>query len=240
MFWKVVIFIIVTLIFTAFLAVVQQKINLSFEKIVLPQLAPALGMFVVLLIYRNTLLSVNLSFDKIIFMRSVIALVVPIFLFLFVFLIGKQTGLNVTITDNLSSVVPVMFLGMLIGAVAEEIGWRSFLQPTLEKSNTVLIAAILVGTIWGLWHIGHYKNGFLFMAGFLLFTISASIIIVWLLRDTKYNLISATLFHLSINSGFLIFLSNSLTDNKLMIINGIVWLIPALIIVVTTGFLRNV
>jgi hypothetical protein len=128
-----------------------------------------------------------------------------------------------------------MLIGIIIGAIGEEIGWRSFLQPFLEKKNSVLIASVLVGCIWGLWHIGHYKNGLLFMVGFLLFTISASIIIAWLLRGTQYNLIIATVFHIAVNLGFVLFFKNSLTDAKLIIINGIIWFIPAIIIVLING-----
>jgi membrane protease YdiL (CAAX protease family) len=118
---------------------------------------------------------------------------------------------------------------------AECLRWRSFLQPTLEKNYSVLLASIIVGLIWGLWHIGHYKNGLFFMIGFLIFTISASIILAWVLRDTKFNIIISVLFHISINIGFFVLFKNSLTDSKLMIINGIVWMIPAIGIVILTG-----
>jgi hypothetical protein len=73
------------------------------------------------------------------------------------------------------------------------------------------------------------------MIGFLFFTISASVIVAWLLRGTQYNLIISVVFHISINLGFLILFKNSLTDSKLMIINGIVWLIPAIGIILITG-----
>jgi membrane protease YdiL (CAAX protease family) len=176
-----------------------------------------------------------LNFDKIILTKSLIALAVPALLFAVAFFVGKQLNLNVKVTENLTGLLPLMIIGMLIGAFGEEIGWRSFLQPILEKKNCVLVASILVGVIWGLWHVGHYKNGLLFMTGFLLFTISASIIIAWLLRGTDYNLIISAIFHLTINVCFLVFFHNSMTDSKFMLINGLVWLIPAIGIVVLTG-----
>jgi membrane protease YdiL (CAAX protease family) len=173
---------------------------------------------------------VNFDFNKAIAGKTLIAFVIPLLLFGISFFIGKQAGINVQVTENLQSILPVMIVGILIGAVGEEIGWRGFLQPVLEKKHNVLIAAIIVGTIWGLWHIGHYKNGALFMLGFLLFTISASIIIAWILRETQYNIIIATVFHIAVNLGFVIFFKNSLTDYKLMIVNGIIWSIPAIIL----------
>jgi membrane protease YdiL (CAAX protease family) len=228
------IFTVITLIITVLLAVFQQKVNIGFEKISFPQFAPVIGFVIISLFFADIVFSVNFSFNKTVAIRTLIAFIIPLLLFGVVFFAGKQTGLSVKLTENLHSVLPVMLIGILFGAVGEEIGWRGFLQPILEKRNCVLIASIIVGVIWGLWHIGHYKNGLLFMSGFLLFTISASIIIAWLLRETQFNMIIAAVFHITINLGFIIFFKNSLNDNKLMIINGIVWLIPAIIIVLIT------
>lgn len=224
-----------TILFTGLLAVFQQKINLNFEKIVLPQLAPAIGTLIMILIFSDLKILLNLDFNRLIAAKSLLALGIPLLLFTLSFFVGKQFGLEVKLTEDLRNLIPLMFVGILIGSLGEEIGWRSFLQLTLEKKNPALFASIIVGTIWGLWHIGHYKNGTLYMIGFLLFTISASIIIAWLLRDTRYNLIIPVLFHVSINLGFLILFKNSLTDSRQMIINGIVWLIPAIGIVISTG-----
>jgi membrane protease YdiL (CAAX protease family) len=235
MIWKIILYVFITIVFSGLLAVFQQKINLNFEKIVLPQLAPTIGLIIMILAFNDLRFSINLDLNKFIVTKSLLALGIPFLLFIISFFVGKQFGLGVKLTDDLKNLIPLMFVGILIGSLGEEIGWRSFLQLTLEKKNTALLASIIVGTIWGLWHIGHYKNGALFMIGFLLFTISASIIIAWLLRDTKYNLIISVLFHVSINLGFLILFKNSLTDSKLMIINGIVWLIPAIGIVIATG-----
>jgi len=232
---KVTLFIFITLVLTVIFAVVQQKTGLNFEKISLPQLAPAVVVLILFLIYKDLPARINLHFDKVILTKSLIALVVPAFLFAIAFFVGKQLNLNVKMTDNLTTLLPLMITGMLIGALGEEIGWRSFLQPILEKKNSVLVASILVGIIWGLWHVGHYKSGLLFMTGFLLFTISVSIIVAWLLRGTEYNLIISAMFHLSINVFFGVFFHNSMTDSKFMLVNGLVWLIPAIGIVVLTG-----
>jgi membrane protease YdiL (CAAX protease family) len=231
MYLKIGVFVFITLIVTAVLAVLQQKINLDFEKITLPQLAPLIGFLAVVLIFKDLIFTVNFNFNKAIGIKTLIACIIPFLLFSISFFIGKLAGINVKITENLPSILPIMIIGILIGAVGEEIGWRGFLQPILEKKHSIFIASIIVGTIWGLWHVGHYKNGLFFMIGFLLFTISASIIIAWLLRETQFNIIIAIVFHIAINLGFVVFFKNSLTDFKLMIINGIVWLIPAIALI---------
>ena len=232
---KIALYLIITIAVTVILAVSQQKAGLSFDKVTLPQLAPAIAVLVIFLIYKNLPARINLSFDTTILLKSLVAFILPMVLFATAFLIGKIAGINVKIPENLPKLLPLMITGMLIGALAEEIGWRNFLQPVFETKYSALLASIIVGITWGLWHIGHYKNGLLFMAAFLLFTISASIIIAWLLRNTAYNLIISTVFHCSINVGFLIFFHNSLADSKMILINGIVWLIPAMGIIILTG-----
>jgi hypothetical protein len=77
--------------------------------------------------------------------------------------------------------------------------------------------------MWGFWHIGHYKNGLLFMLGFLIFTVSVSIILRRLLENTDNNLLISILFHFSINIAFVVFYKNSLTDPKMILTNGMLW-----------------
>jgi membrane protease YdiL (CAAX protease family) len=235
MIWKIGLFVLITLIVTGLLATIQQKINLDFEKIVLPQLAPAIGFLIMTLLFKSMRMPIGFDFNKLIAIKSLLALGLPFLLITIAFIIGKLIGLEPKFTNDLTPLISIMLIGIIIGSVGEEIGWRSFLQPTLEKNNSVILASIIVGLIWGLWHIGHYKNGLLFMIGFLIFTISASIILAWILRETRYNIIIAVLFHTSINIGFFVLFKNSLTDSKLMIINGIVWLIPAIGILIMTG-----
>ncbi len=235
MIFKIVLFILITLFITALLATFQQKINLDFNKIILPQLAPMIGFLIMVLLFKDLRVSIGVHFNKIIALKSLLAFVLPFFLIFVSFLIGKSAGLEIERTNNLSSLFSVIIIGMFIGAIGEELGWRSFLQPIMERKNSVLISSIIVGLIWGMWHIGHYKNGVLFMIGFLIFTVSASIMIAWILRGSEYNIIISTIFHLSINIGFFTFFKNSLTNPKLMLINGIVWVVFALGIVIFTG-----
>lgn len=221
---------------TALLATMQEKINLDFEIIVLPQLAPAIGFLIIILLFRDLRVPIGFDFNKGIVVKSIFALGLPFILVSIAFVIGQVIGLEIKMTKDLSPLLTVMLIGIILGSIGEEIGWRSFLQPTFEKNNSALVASIIVGLIWGLWHIGHYKNGILFMVGFLIFTISASIILAWILRDTRYSIIISVLFHTSINIGFFVLFKNSLTDSKLIIINGMVWMIPAIGIVLMTGY----
>lgn len=224
---KLSLFIFLTLVCTIILAVSQQKMQLSFDKISLPQLGPVLGVLIFFLIFKELPAKINFQANTQIIQNSLLALVIPLVLFTITYLLGKQIGLGATVTKNLSSLLPMMFAGMLVGAIGEEIGWRGFLQPLLETKYSIMFSSISVGLIWGLWHMGHFKNGPVFILGFLLFTVSASLILSWLLAGSNYNLIISALFHLAINIGFLLFFRNALTDAKFMLVNGAVWAVSA-------------
>jgi membrane protease YdiL (CAAX protease family) len=230
--WKLIIFVVLIFVFTIILAVIQQMANIDFEKITLPQLGPVLAYLATILLFKNLFIPLKMNFNRIIIFKAFLVIIVPLILFALTYYIGSLLSINVQIGNNLPSIIPVMLLGIIIGGIGEEIGWRGFFQPSLELKYSKIFSSIIVGIIWGLWHIGHYKNGPLFMFGFLLFTISASIIIVYLLKNTQNNILLSSLFHISINIGFIIFFNNNLTNIKLIIINGIVWLLTAIIITI--------
>src|SRR6056297_3291900 len=62
---------------------------------------------------------------------------------------------------TLSEMVPVSSLSVYLGALAmfaikgpvEEIGWRGFALPLLQRKMAPFWAAILVGIVWGFWHL---------------------------------------------------------------------------------------
>lgn len=71
--------------------------------------------------------------------------------------IGVQASLGTVtiVADRLKQaylIIP-MILVMLIGGGQEEIGWRGFMLPQLMKSYSPNKASIIVGFIWGIWHI---------------------------------------------------------------------------------------
>ncbi|MFY9213813.1 MAG: type II CAAX endopeptidase family protein [Tissierellaceae bacterium] len=41
----------------------------------------------------------------------------------------------------------------IIGGGFEEIGWRGYLQPKLEKETGYLFSVLIVGVIWSIWHL---------------------------------------------------------------------------------------
>jgi len=230
--WKLILFVVFAFVFVIILAIVQIATKLSFGIITLPQLAPALAYLLTILLFRGLYKPITINIKKIVLVKAFIAIIFPLALFSLSYWIGLLMGIDLKMSDNLSSIFIPGIFGIVIGGITEEIGWRSFFQPTLEQKHSVFISSLIVGSIWGFWHIGHFQNGPLFMLGFLVFTISVSIIMAYLLKDTKYNIIISSLFHISINIGFAIFFTSGFGNIKYFLINSSLWLIAAIIITI--------
>ena len=227
---RITIFYLLALVFTVIIAVSQLSTSIDYELVILPQLGPALAAFVLLILFKDTNLKLNFSFDKSLIIKGLIAFIVPVLAIGLAFLIGKAIGIDVKITNDHKYPILMLSAGMLFGAIGEEIGWRGYFQPLLESTFGLLKGTAILGVLWGFWHIGQYKNGPLFMLGFLAFTISASFVLRRILENTNFNIWVATVFHLATNLAFYFFFKNNLEDANFMLINGSVWLIFAFLI----------
>jgi membrane protease YdiL (CAAX protease family) len=96
-----------------------------------------------------------------------------------------------------------IFLPLLIlGPLSEEIGWRGYALPRLQTRWNALTSSLIVGVIWGLWHLplfmmvgtSQHELGLSFI-GFLIGMSVNSLFYTWLYNNTKQSLWSAILFH---------------------------------------------
>ena len=50
--------------------------------------------------------------------------------------------------------MPLFFIQLIFfGGGHEELGWRGILQPLLDKKYTYWQSNLIVGSIWGIWHL---------------------------------------------------------------------------------------
>ncbi len=110
----------------------------------------------------------------------------------------------------LYSVVNAMMFS--IGGLGEEIGWRGFMMPRLEKKMGIGPAILVGGIIWGVWHypINYYGHNFGTgywgepWLGFLIFTIfTIAMNALLTLAVKKTNSVWSAAFMHAVNNGAL-------------------------------------
>ncbi|MFE5678604.1 CPBP family intramembrane glutamic endopeptidase [Streptomyces erythrochromogenes] len=117
----------------------------------------------------------------------------------------------------------------LLGACAEEIGWRCYLQPLLRTRFGPVAASALVGVVWGLWHVPVLAQEPAFAAGFLLATTAMSVILGLALEGVRSNrLLLAGGFHTLINLGMLYVTDETAAATAPMLLLGAASLAAAL------------
>ena len=86
--------------------------------------------------------------------------------------------------------------------VGDEVGWRGFLQPRLERRHSVVTAAGLVSLPWAVWHLPLFgitpSYRAMPLVGFFGFAASiwvASWIFAWLLHVGRGSLLVVVVFH---------------------------------------------
>jgi membrane protease YdiL (CAAX protease family) len=126
-------------------------------------------------------------------------------------LLALKTFLSPVYTPNL------FLLGVLFGVPAgllEEIGWTGFAFPRMSLHHNPLGASILLGLLWGLWHLPvvnylgtatpHGAYWFPFFLVFAFAMTAMRVLICWLYLNTKSVLITQ-LMHISSTGSSVIF-----------------------------------
>lgn len=195
---------------TAFLAAgalgaVQPALGLPAEVLQLTQFGPALGVLLALLVRparTRHLLTGTLPRRGGTRHAALLLLTAPL-------IIAATAGTYAALTGDTRFTLPGHSLALiaaaqLIGACAEEIGWRCLLQPLLRTRYGVLAASLLVGAVWGVWHIQIFTEHPLYAAGFLLAALSMSVVLGQAQDGRTGRLPLAGGFHALINLGMLL------------------------------------
>ncbi|MFJ9550452.1 CPBP family intramembrane glutamic endopeptidase [Streptomyces erythrochromogenes] len=130
-------------------------------------------------------------------------------------------SLPVTAPRAFAHPLALVVAAQLLGACAEEIGWRCYLQPLLRTRFGPVAASALVGVVWGLWHVPVLAQEPAFAAGFLLATTAMSVILGLALEGVRSNrLLLAGGFHTLINLGMLYVTDETAAATAPMLILG--------------------
>jgi membrane protease YdiL (CAAX protease family) len=99
----------------------------------------------------------------------------------------------------------LFFLFIFAGIWGEEIGWRGFALPRLQGQYHPVLASLLLGAIWAVWHLPlfftegsvHIQMGFPF---FFFATLGYSILYSWIFNGTKESVFMMCMLHAANNA----------------------------------------
>ncbi len=126
-------------------------------------------------------------------------------------LLGGNTPPFIMIKEELNLIPLFLVLVVLMpwnGPVGEEFGWRGFALPRLQSKYSPLIASLVIGTVWGVWHLPTFfaeqgvlsalaaTMGMVFLVPYTLGTIANTVFMTWLFNKTKASaLIAGIVWH---------------------------------------------
>lgn len=126
----------------------------------------------------------------------------------------------------------------LVDAIAngEEIGWRGYVLPRFQAQYNALVSSLILGVIWGFWHIPRYLgDGIASSFGLSMIRIIAdAILYTWLFNNTRGSLLLVTIFHAAENTAF-VFLPTS--DQISFAVTVCTWIV-ALAVIMRAGLVH--
>lgn len=101
----------------------------------------------------------------------------------------------------LLNVLAVLLLG---GPLGEEFGWRGYALPRLQAHMDWRPASVLLGAVWGVWHlplffISDTVQAHMTLALFLLSAVAMSVIFAWFAQHSGASVVTALVLHTAIN-----------------------------------------
>ncbi len=146
-----------------------------------------------------------------------------------------------TAEDKLSLLITGILMGLTVG-LFEEIGWTGFALPLMREKFSSVTAGLLLGLIWGLWHLPLFTGSLvnagsippIFYVSILLFSFLPAyrILMVWVYDHTT-SLLMIVLMHAPLAASQLLLIPQSLTGEQIVIYDllfaVLLWILVAII-----------
>ncbi|MFG1623996.1 CPBP family intramembrane glutamic endopeptidase [Kribbella sp. NPDC049227] len=230
MFLRVLVFYLATMVFSGVLNAIQAAAGPDPDLIQLVQFAPALGVGVMFLLFRRTT-RVQARFTPVAVAAGRSALVVGIVIaaLLASVLVHVIAGRSWR-AESLPFPLGVLVITMIVGAAGEELGWRAYLQPYLQTRFPVLRSSLIVGVLWGFWHVGGFAHGVVYMGLFVVMATALSVVMGAVLQSARgTNLAVATAAHAAVNLGLILLFTEEDGDLFPIAVLAVVWTIAAIL-----------
>ena len=134
--------------------------------------------------------------------------------------------------------IPLIFIGLFLVVIGEELGWRGYALPLLQRRWNALVASLVLAVPWTIWHFAIITNpvapnlGSIAGLAFIPFVFAIAISFTAVFNNTKGSLLAVLAFHASGDTaGFFLHLTSRAYDinvaiNVAVAILFVVWLGP--------------
>jgi len=107
---------------------------------------------------------------------------------------------------NIGLILPTylitLLVGVILGPLWEEPGWRGFALPRLQGQFGPIVGTLILGVLWALWHIPGYLGGWMTVGivPLILSGMAFSMIATWVYNNTRGSILLMILLHSSSNA----------------------------------------
>jgi CAAX protease family protein len=133
--------------------------------------------------------------------------------------------------------IPLIFVGLFLVVIGEELGWRGYALPLLQGRWNALVASLVLAVPWTIWHFAIITNpvapnlGSIAGLAFIPFVFAIAISFTAVFNNTKGSLLAVLAFHASGDTaGFFLHLTARAYD-----INVAINVLVAFLLVVGLG-----
>jgi uncharacterized protein len=147
---------------------------------------------------------------------------------------GKEQLIRNEPTSFMLMAVNIFFL--LLATLGEEIGWHGLALPLLQESYSPLKSSLILGILWGLWHVPFWllldtftQFGFGYLALKLLMVLPMTVIVTWFFNNGHGSLLLPVAFHFVFNLVNVIWLPVTLSISAFVIYIIFEWLLALLV-----------
>jgi membrane protease YdiL (CAAX protease family) len=149
---------------------------------------------------------------------------------------------------NLAIILPTylvtLLVGVILGPLWEEPGWRGFALPRLQDRFGPIFGTLILGVFWALWHLPGYLGGWMTVGivPLIISGVAFSILATWVYNNTRGSILLMILLHSSSNAAISIgsrVLPSNLPDSMQAFVFGgwipaVTYLIMASVILIAT------
>jgi uncharacterized protein len=106
----------------------------------------------------------------------------------------------------LAAYIPALIIGLILGPLWEEPGWRGFALPRLQKGYGPVLGTAVLGVLWAAWHLPAFFGGWMgplnvsSFAALIVSSIAFSWLMTWVYNNTAGSVLLMILLHSASNA----------------------------------------